>query len=205
MGYILFALAGYLSGSILYAYLLPKWFCNIDITQHSKDKNPGTANAFEFAGINIGILVVVCELAKAFLPVFLAKRVLDIGDPMFALVIAAPVFGHAFPFWCITKGGKSIAASFGTLLGLLPTQYMPVLILAICYILFSIIIIIRPHIYRSIVTYMIFSILSFFMVDVASIVIASCLISAVVIFKHLKRYDGERFQVSTALSEIHTK
>ena len=42
MNELFFILVGYLSGSILYAYLLPKYICHIDIMKDSDDHNPGT-------------------------------------------------------------------------------------------------------------------------------------------------------------------
>lgn len=64
-----YIIGGYLSGSILYSYLLPKALKGIDITAESPDGNPGTANAFTCAGIPIGILVLCMELLKGYLPV----------------------------------------------------------------------------------------------------------------------------------------
>ena len=45
--YILF---GYLSGSILYARIFGELIAHRDITKQTKDKNPGTANAFMQGG-----------------------------------------------------------------------------------------------------------------------------------------------------------
>ena len=69
-----YIIGGYLSGSVLYSYLLPKALKGIDITAESPDGNPGTANAFTCAGIPIGILVLCMELLKGYLPVHLALR-----------------------------------------------------------------------------------------------------------------------------------
>ena len=37
LSYLFFMFAGYLSGSILYSYLIPRWFCHLDITKLSDD------------------------------------------------------------------------------------------------------------------------------------------------------------------------
>ena len=192
--YGVYMAAGYVSGSVLYAYLLPRLLRHIDITTQSDDGNPGTANAFLYAGIPVGILVVIAEVAKGFVPVWLAARVLDTRRLWFALVLAAPVVGHAFPFWRIRGGGKAIAVSFGALLGLWP-QYRPVAILAGLYLFYSLIVRIRPHSYRSIVTFFCFGVLSFLLVDSAAVVIGSLLIAAVVIYQHLRWIRGDTFGV----------
>ena len=84
-GYII---GGYLSGSVLYSYLLPKALKGIDITAESPDGNPGTANAFTCAGIPIGILVLCMELLKGYLPVHLALREVNPARWSFALILA---------------------------------------------------------------------------------------------------------------------
>ena len=68
--YLFYALLGFLSGSILYSALLPRWLRGIDIVAGSDDHNPGAANAFLLAGPQVGVLCVLCDLAKGFLPVF---------------------------------------------------------------------------------------------------------------------------------------
>lgn len=102
-----YIIGGYLSGSILYSYLLPKALKGIDITAESPDGNPGTANAFTCAGIPIGILVLCMELLKGYLPVHLALREVNPARWSFALILAAPVFGHACPFFTATERWKS--------------------------------------------------------------------------------------------------
>lgn len=196
MKYLFWMTAGYLSGSILFAYRLPLWLKKVNVRELSDDGNPGTANAFKYAGIPIGILVILCELGKGFLPVFMAARRLDITKGMFALVLAAPVLGHAIPAGTGRKGGgKAIAVSFGVLLGLLP-EWRPVLILISYYLLFSLVIVIRPHFYRSILTFICFNITCMFRVESKAIIGGCILLSILVVVKHLERYQGERLKIN---------
>lgn len=136
MSYLLYALAGYLSGSVLYSYEIPKVFCGIDICARGKDHNPGAANVFRYAGPLPGTVCVALDLLKGFLPVAIAVQRLTPDSPWFGLVLAAPVLGHAYPlYYGLRGGGKAIAVSFGALLGLLP-DLTPALILAIYYLFF---------------------------------------------------------------------
>lgn len=185
---------GYLSGSVLYGYLLPKYLCHVDVTECSRDGNPGSANAFLHAGVPVGIASLLLELGKGFVPVFFAARVLDVYQPLFGLVMAAPVLGHAFPWWKREHGGKAIAVSFGVLLGLAP-EWRPVLLLAFFYLLFSLVVVITPHFYRSVVTFALFSICCMQLVENRAIVSGCILLSAVVVWKHFARYQGERFGI----------
>ena len=71
---LLFIGLGFLSGSVLYSRYLPKILKGVDIVALSEDHNPGTANVMKYAGVQIGILCLLCDLAKGFVPVFVAAR-----------------------------------------------------------------------------------------------------------------------------------
>lgn len=152
---ILFSALGYVSGSVLYARLWARIFQKGDITKDSKDKNPGTANAFMYGGFCVGMLTLICELLKGFLPVVLYTRFSDkyFYDFRFALILCAPVIGHIFPVFYNFKGGKGIAVTFGSLLGLLPV-FEPVFIMALSFIFYSLILKISPHYYRTVAAYL---------------------------------------------------
>lgn len=194
MKYFIWTLIGYFSGSILYAYLIPLSMKHINICEISDDGNPGTANAFKYAGIPAGCLVICLELLKAFFPVFMAARRVDPGRLPFAFIMAAPVLGHAFSPLFKGKGGKAIAASFGVMLALFPNFY-PFATLAFFYILFSTVIVVRPHFFRSILTFCLFTLTVFFKVAVPSVRLGCFFISAITIYKHIARYHGERLEV----------
>ena len=123
---------------------------------------------------------------------------LSSGASGFALILAAPVFGHACPFLQPQKGGKAIAVSFGVLLGLVPF-WLPVLSLAALYLIFSLVIVIEPHFYRSVCTFVLFAVSVFCRVAMTGISVGCCLISAVVIRNHYSRYLGEQMSVRLAL------
>lgn len=117
--YLFYSFFGYLSGSVLYSYLIPKYFCHVDVRTVNEDQNPGAFNAFSVAGPRIGLLCVLCDIGKGFLPVFLAAHssAVSMGSWIFALILLAPVAGHAWPFLQPAKGGKAISVSFGVRLG----------------------------------------------------------------------------------------
>ena len=75
--YLFYSFFGYLSGSVLYSYLIPKYFCHVDVRTVNEDQNPGAFNAFSVAGPRIGLLCVLCDIGKGFLPVFLAAHCFD--------------------------------------------------------------------------------------------------------------------------------
>ena len=81
--YLFYILFGYLSGSVLYGYLLPKYIKKIDVTKESPDQNPGVANAFLCAGAPIGFCALMLELLKGYLPVHAAMHVFKSSTPYF--------------------------------------------------------------------------------------------------------------------------
>lgn len=171
--YLLFMIAGYLMGSFLFAPYFGRVFTGGDIIGGTKDQNPGTANAFMEGGMACGTLTLLGDMGKGFAPVFLclnlentaAWRLLQSPDKLLwgvcpewvgavglALVLLAPVLGHTFSLYHHFQGGKGIATTFGCLLGYAPNVF-PALVLAFFFLLFSLVICVRPHFYRTIVTY----------------------------------------------------
>lgn len=186
--YLLSALFGFCLGGVLFSYHLPKLLKGVDIRKVSTDHNPGTSNAFKYAGVPVGILSLLCDLAKGFIPVFLAMQALDPSRLWFALIICAPALGHAIAPLYHHQGGKAIAATFGALLGLLPTSFL-VFLLAVLYLFFSLILVIRPHERRTVVTFVLFAGLSFLSAVCTgrwSFALGCALLSAVVILKNYR-------------------
>ena len=104
----LYILFGYLSGSVLYARLFGEWIAKKDITEESRDGNPGTSNAFLYGGFWCGMLTLCCDLLKGFLPVWLWLRYAPgaVDRLTLSFVMAAPVIGHAYPVFSRFNGGK---------------------------------------------------------------------------------------------------
>ena len=93
----LFVVLGYLSGSVLFARVLAG-LMGKDILTTSKDENPGTSNAFRYGGFACGAGTLLGDFIKGFLPVWLFLQGGDAFPRLaLALVVAAPVVGHAFP------------------------------------------------------------------------------------------------------------
>lgn len=110
---------GYLCGSIPFGYLLVKLTQGRDI-RAAGSGNIGAANVTRTAGKGLGILTLILDAAKGFLPVWLAGRFSDNGllDPaawMMAAGIGA-ILGHFFPVWLKFKGGKGVATGVGVFL-----------------------------------------------------------------------------------------
>lgn len=147
------AIAGYLLGGVLFSYHIPLWLKQIDITAISADGNPGGANAVKHAGAPVGLICLAADMLKGFLPVALCAYAADAGNLLFALVMSAPVLGHATaPFYRSVQGGKAIAVSFGVLLAVRRIS-KAVWVLAGLYLLFSLLVPVRPHEKRTVAAF----------------------------------------------------
>lgn len=203
-GYVFFVVTGFLSGAVLYSYLLPKLFCGVDVVQSSDDANPGTSNAVKYAGWGIGLLCLLLDLLKGFVPVFWALHLIDPLDPLFSAVIAAPVFGHAFSPFLRGRGGKAIAVSFGVLLAVAPVT--PLFYILVClFLFFSGILVIRPHRIRVMVVFSLLALYCLFRPMAPAFLYAGLLISAVVIYKHLISSKQQRIQLSFLNNKLEKK
>ncbi len=188
MQYGMFILLGFSLGGVLFSYHLPKLLKGRDICALSPDRNPGTVNAFKYAGIPVGSLCLLCDLGKGFFPVFLAMRTIDYTSLWFAPVICAPALGHAIAPLYHDKSGKAIAVTFGALLGLLPKSYL-VFLLAAIYILFAGFFSIKPHERCTVITFLIFSGLAVMGAVYTKgwpFALGALLLSSVVIFKNYR-------------------
>lgn len=145
---------------MMFCKIIPEIVARKDICELSDDGNPGAFNAFKHCGVKVGIPCLLMDVLKGFVPVLLAGLFLDTRSYLFALVIVAPVLGHAVGAFNKFRGGKCIAVSFGVMLGLLPVTWVGITVLAVLYIFFSTAVKINPNTKRSIIVYSLFAVIS---------------------------------------------
>ncbi len=206
--WLAFIASGFLSGSILFSKIIPKIILGKNICALSVDKNPGAANAFINCGPVVGMICLLLDMLKGFAPVFMATYALETENPAFSLVMLAPVLGHAVGIFNKFKGGKCISTSFGVVLGIMPISRIGFL-LAVIYIIFSILIKISPNSRRSITSFSLFAIGAIIILHITSqysIALGCLLFSLVAIVKHLlnpnKAYERETENVLSKESEL---
>ena len=107
-------LMGYLMGTLSPAAVLSK-VKQIDLKEKGTG-NLGATNTFMVIGRGYGVLVMLLDIAKAYLAVKLAQMLFPrvVLGGMLAGVSA--VLGHVFPFYMGFKGGKGLAAYAGMIL-----------------------------------------------------------------------------------------
>lgn len=118
-----FVLVAYLLGSIPTAVWLGKRFYKLDVREHGS-KSAGATNTFRVLGAKAGILVLLFDALKGFLPVFFLPILspYEVGETQFAnLQVAmglAATLGHIFPVWAEFNGGKGVATLLGVVFAL---------------------------------------------------------------------------------------
>ena len=112
-----------------------------------------------------------------------------------AVILAAPVIGHAFPVFYQFKGGKAIAVTFGCLLGLLPL-WQPFMILAVFFIVFSVAVRVTPHFYRTIAAYLCACIYLLFYCPQPAVVMGFLIMACVVCLRlYMSQEEKERMRI----------
>jgi len=113
---ILLVIFGYISGSFPPAYIIVKLFKNKDIRDIGSG-NVGTMNVLRNVDLKLGIITGILDIAKGFIPTYLAMRYSSIKwIPI--LVVVASVAGHNWSIFLKLTGGKGVATSVGALLAL---------------------------------------------------------------------------------------
>ena len=204
MRYLIWSVIGFIFGSCMFSYWIPKYFLNVDVTKKSDDGNPGAANVFTNAGLKTGILCLALDIGKGILPVYMACRVLDPDALGFAFVLAAPVFGHALSPFMKFKGGKAIAVSFGVLIGALPFD-QALWLLVFSFLFFSLVLKINPHGARVIVTYIIFSVAVIRCIGWGSVTAGCMLISAIVMARHIHGFTFKDITVQIGAHQLENR
>jgi glycerol-3-phosphate acyltransferase PlsY len=128
--FVLVAVIGYLMGAIPFALIISKWMGRIDISRRGSG-NLGGTNVLRVLGFKAGAIVIVLDLAKAFVPVLLARFI--IGDSVLSIagftvnwqwgqVITAlmVMVGHNWSVYIKFRGGKGAAAYFGSWFAIWP-------------------------------------------------------------------------------------
>jgi glycerol-3-phosphate acyltransferase PlsY len=118
-------LGAFLCGSIPFGLLLVKVAGKGDVREHGSG-NIGATNVSRVGGKVLGILTLLLDIAKGFLPVFIAKQ-FGWGESALSLLAICAVLGHVFTPWLAFKGGKGVATALGAALAFRAAMVLPAL------------------------------------------------------------------------------
>lgn len=114
---LLCPILGYLSGSLPFSIWITRYVKNVDV----RDAGSGhatTTNTVRQAGFGWGALVLILDIAKGFLPTYIASLVVrdNISHYVIPLTAACAVIGHCWPLFAQFRGGMGLATFGGALL-----------------------------------------------------------------------------------------
>jgi len=117
---LVLAAGGYVLGSVPFALVIARRLYGADIRALGTG-NIGAGNVRHTLGVRAGALVMICDMAKGFLPAFAAVLLLSFWPT--ALVAFMTVFGHQHSIFLRGAGGKGIATTAGAVLPLSPIVF----------------------------------------------------------------------------------
>ncbi|NJO84944.1 MAG: glycerol-3-phosphate 1-O-acyltransferase PlsY [Blastochloris sp.] len=111
-------IAGYLSGSIPFSYLVARAH-GVDLRTVGSG-NIGGANVWRACGFRAFLIATMADILKGLLPTLAALYLA--GLPAGAVITTgmSAIIGHIFPVFLNFKGGKAVATSGGVLLATVP-------------------------------------------------------------------------------------
>jgi len=119
----LFPILGYLLGSLPFSIWVTRYVKNVDV-RDSGSGHATTTNTIRQAGFGWGALVLVLDIAKGFVPTYLALSQDVIPTYIVVLTAAFAVIGHCWPAFAQFRGGMGLATAGGTFLATNPLAFL---------------------------------------------------------------------------------
>jgi len=172
-------LAAYLIGGLPFGYWFVRLAAGRDIRAMGSG-NIGATNVHRTMGRKAGVIVLLLDIAKGFLAVWLAGATTHRDALAIGLAIVAVMLGHCYPVFLKFKGGKAVACFIGAFL------YAAPLALAATLAVFVLVVAVSKYIsLGSIIAAAIFP-LAVWLIDrtPAPILLASIFAAALIIYRH---------------------
>ncbi len=113
----LLVIFAYLLGSVPVGFILGS-LCGVDVRQAGSG-NVGATNVARVVGKRVGLLTLIGDVAKGFIPAFLSLQL--VSDPRVSAFVGLAAFlGHLYPVFLKFQGGKGVATALGIFLALAP-------------------------------------------------------------------------------------
>lgn len=118
-GVIVLLIGSYILGSIPFGLWLVKKIKGIDIRMMGSG-NVGSTNVSRAAGPTLGRIAFCLDVMKGFIPPFVADQLMRQTSLWIVIAGILAIIGHNYSLFLKFQGGKGIATSAGTLLGVSP-------------------------------------------------------------------------------------
>lgn len=109
----------YLIGGLPFGYWIVRWWFGKDIRSMGSG-NIGATNVHRTSGKKAGLIVLLLDISKGFLGVWIAAVLTQGRLTALALSAIAVMLGHCYPVFLRFKGGKAVACFIGAFLYIAP-------------------------------------------------------------------------------------
>lgn len=133
--FVLLIIGAYLLGSVPTAYLVAKWRRGIDIRRFGSG-NVGAANIVAAGSRWSSLIVIVFDLAKGFVPVYVAQTI-SLGSYQQVVIGLAAISGHNWPVFLRFNGGRGILAALGVVFAFAPWLALVLTVVAFVWLPFG--------------------------------------------------------------------
>jgi len=117
--FILIMIAIYLIAAIPTGVVIARLMGGEDVRQKGSG-NIGATNVYRVAGKLAGVLTLVGDTLKGFLPLLAFKTWLEPTPTQLGIASAVAILGHCYPVYLKFKGGKGVATALGIFLVISP-------------------------------------------------------------------------------------
>lgn len=130
---IVLILFAFFLGSVPFGLYVAKTFTNID-PRDDGSRNTGATNVARLCGLKYGIAVLVLDILKGAVPVWIASMWHE-GWLLTSTVMLAAVLGHVYSPFLNWKGGKAVATTLGAFMAasFLTTLFSAIACLAVIF------------------------------------------------------------------------
>jgi acyl phosphate:glycerol-3-phosphate acyltransferase len=118
-------LLAYLIGGLPFGYWFVRLISGKDIRTMGSG-NIGATNVHRTAGGKAGVIVLLLDILKGFVAIFLAAYLTHNDSVGVALTAVAVMLGHCYPVFLRFKGGKAVACFIGVFLYLAPLALLAI-------------------------------------------------------------------------------
>ena len=135
MTFFCLIILSYFFGAIPSGVWIGKIFKNIDVRDYGS-KNSGATNSYRVLGAKLGIAVLIIDVLKGFIPLYIASKFNLLYNDLVILGLVA-ILAHTFSCFISFKGGKGVATSLGVFLFLAPVITLILLVIFILVVYFT--------------------------------------------------------------------
>ena len=121
--FIVLLIGAYLLASIPFGLFISQKVLRLDITKAGSG-NIGATNVAREVGLKWGVITLLADVLKGFIPVVFARYLLgstvEISEALSGTVGLSALLGHQFPVYNRFRGGKGVATCLGVFLAISP-------------------------------------------------------------------------------------